>query len=89
MTSLVQSLGLVQRVVRRGATWLGRSAAHAPVDISLDNAAFVAICQHCRTRMNHIEAMQPKCCRTPEVGYHDTRDPCALCVVEREPGEEG
>jgi len=23
------------------------------------------------------------------VGYHDTREPCTLCALEREPGEEG
>ena len=72
-----------------GAIWLERSAAHAPIDISLDNPVFVAICQHCRTRMDHLQVMHPKCCRTPEVGYHDTREPCPLCTSEREPGEEG
>lgn len=77
------------RLCRCGATWLERSAAHAGIDINLDDAAFVAICQHCRTRMDHIQVMDPRCCRTPEVGYHDTREPCALCAVEREPGEEG
>lgn len=51
-----------------GATWLERSAAHAGIDLNLDNPAFVAVCQHFRSRMDHIQAMQPRCCRTPEVG---------------------
>jgi hypothetical protein len=77
------------RVCRCGAAWLERSAGHAGVDISLDEPALVLICQHCRTRMNHIKAMTPKCCRTPEVSYHDTREACELCTGEREPGAEG
>jgi len=31
----------------------------------------------------------PRYCRTPEVSSHDTREPCELCTLEREPGAEG
>jgi hypothetical protein len=81
--------GHMHRECRCGAIWMERFAAHAPIDLNLDDAAFVAICQHCRSRLSHVQAMQPRCCRQPAVGYHDTREPCALCTVEREPGEEG
>jgi hypothetical protein len=67
------------RICRCGATWLERSAGHAGVDISLDDPVFVAICQHCRTRFPNEKAMAPRCCRTPEIRYHDTREPCELC----------
>ena len=77
------------RICRCGATWLERAAGHAHVDISLDDPAFVAICQHCRTRIPNEKVMNLRCCRTPEVSYHDTREPCELCTLEREPGAEG
>ena len=55
-----------------GAAQLARSAALASIEICLDKTAFVAVCQHCRARMDHLQAMQPRCCRAPEVGYRDT-----------------
>ena len=67
------------RYCRCGATWLERSAGHAPMTISLDDPCFVALCQHCGTQHDHIQAMQPRCCRTPEVSYHDTSDPREAC----------
>ena len=30
------------------------------------------VCQHCRTRIPNETAMNPLCCRTPEISYHDT-----------------
>ena len=71
-----------------GAEWLERSAGHGG-SVDLDDPKFVAICQHCRTRMDHVQAMAPTCCRRAEVSYHDTREPCVLCGDEREPGVEG
>lgn len=71
-----------------GAEWLERSAGHGGF-VDLDNPAFVAICQHCRTRMNHVQALAPTSCRLAELSYHDTREPCDLCIEEREPGAEG
>ena len=69
----------MHRVCRCGAMWLERSAGHAHVDISLDDPAIVAICQHCRTRIPNEKTLNPQCCRTPEVSYHDTHNPCDLC----------
>jgi len=71
--------GPCQAKTPRSATWLERSAGHAGADLTLDDPAFVLICQHCRTRIPKEKAMNPRCCRTPEVSYHDTRDPCELC----------
>ena len=68
------------RECRCGAAWMERSAGHAGVDINLDNPAFVPICQHCRARHTHLSCMQPRCCRMPEVSYHDVREPCELCA---------
>jgi len=70
------------RECRCGATWMERSAGHAGVDISLDNPAFVPICQPCQARHTHLSCMQPKCCQQPEVSYHDVRAPCELCASE-------
>lgn len=80
--------GHLHRECRCGTMWMERFAAHAPVDINLDDPAYVAICQHCRSRLNHLQAMQPRCCRQPEVGYHDTREPCQLCSAERHAAQE-
>jgi hypothetical protein len=60
-----------------GATWLERSAGHGLVD--LNNPSHVLLCQNCRTRIPTEKAMNPRCCRQPEVGSHATRDPCELC----------
>ena len=66
------------RWCRCGATWAERSAGHGFVD--LDNPAQVLLCQHCRSRIPNAKAMNPRSCRTPEVSYHDTREPCDLCL---------
>jgi hypothetical protein len=60
-----------------GATWLERSAGHGVID--LDASSCVLLCQHCKRRVSNERAMDPPCCRTPEVSYHDTREPCDLC----------
>jgi len=68
------------RFCRCGATWLERSAGHAPVDIRLGDPRFVALCQHCGAKHTDLSAMQPRCCRRPEVNYHDTTEPCDTCA---------
>ena len=40
------------------------SAGHASVDLNLDNAAFVAVCQHCRARHTLDAASAPKSATT-------------------------
>jgi hypothetical protein len=72
-----------------GHEWMERSAGHAPIDMKVGDPRFVVICQHCRRRMSDLEAGNPTCCQRPEVSYHDTREPCDLCDLEREPGAEG
>jgi hypothetical protein len=67
------------RECRCGAKWSERSAGHAPVDIQLGDPRFVPLCQNCGARHTDLSCMQPTCCQRPEVSYHDTRDPCALC----------
>jgi hypothetical protein len=61
-----------------GATWLERSAGHGGF-ADLDNPAFVLICQHCRSRIPKEKTQNPRCCRTPEISYHDLREPCEIC----------
>jgi hypothetical protein len=60
-----------------GHTWAERSAGHARSDIVAgDDPRFVLLCQHCGARVPDAQAMTPRCCRRPEVHYHDTTEPC-------------
>lgn len=72
-----------------GHTWAERTTAGHGGFVDLSNPAFVLVCQSCGSRVPEADATAPRCCRRPEVSYHDSREPCVLCSEEREPGMEG
>ena len=67
------------RECRCGATWAERSAGHGGF-VDLGDEDFVLVCQTCGTSVPNADARTPRCCRRPDVSYHNVREPCVLCA---------